>query len=236
VILTDYQGFLKGAAIAAVASLGLMLAQPALARDAPQSFADLVDKLMPTVVNITTTQNVPQQGGPRMRDMPQLPPGSPFEELFKEFFDKRGGEEQKRRGTSLGSGFIVDGEGYIVTNAHVVDSCTTVGIEWIEGDEIVSWSASLIAIDYTHDLAILKPALVKPFDEEVPTFPAGLEMGTPPHPGDDLHWNHARIARKRRSKSSRRQRAKCVAKTSLHFKGTAPARGAKRCRRSACSL
>ena len=75
---------------------------------------------------------------------------------------------------------------YAITNAHVVDSCTTVGIEWIEEDEIVSWSASLIAIDYTHDLAILKPALVKPFDEEVPTFPAGLEMGTPPHPGDEL--------------------------------------------------
>ena len=66
-----------------------LLAQPALAREAPQSFADLVDKLLPTVVNITTTQNVPQQG-PRLRDMPQLPPGSPFEELFKEFFDQQG--------------------------------------------------------------------------------------------------------------------------------------------------
>ena len=101
-ILSDFQGLAKGAALAAVTALGLALAQPVWARDAPQSFAELVDKLMPTVVNITTTQNVPQQG-PRLRDMPQLPPGSPFEELFKEFFDKRGGEEQKRRGTSLGS-------------------------------------------------------------------------------------------------------------------------------------
>jgi len=69
---------------------------PAEARDAPESFANMVEVLMPTVVNITTTQNVPQQG-PRLRDMPQPPPGSPFEELFKEFFDKRGGDEQKRR-------------------------------------------------------------------------------------------------------------------------------------------
>jgi len=89
----------------------------------------------------------------------------------------------------FGTGFFTHGgaeDVVVVTNAHVVDSRTTVGIEWIEGDEIVSWSASLIAIDYTHDLAILKPALVKPFDEEAPTFPAGLEMGTPPHPGDEL--------------------------------------------------
>ena len=95
-ILTDFPGVLRGAAVATVVSLGLALAQPALAqpmRNAPDSFAELVDKLMPTVVNITTTQNVPQQG-PRLRDMPQLPPGSPFEELFKEFFDKRGGEER----------------------------------------------------------------------------------------------------------------------------------------------
>ena len=82
-ILTDFQGFLKGAALAAVASLALVAAQPASARDAPQIFADLVDKLMPTVVNITTTQNVPQQG-PRMRDMPQLPPGSPLAEVSDE--------------------------------------------------------------------------------------------------------------------------------------------------------
>ena len=121
-ILTDFPGVLKSAAVAAVVSVGLALAQPAVAqpmRNAPDSFAELVDKLMPTVVNITTTQNVPQQG-PKLRDMPQLPPGSPFEELFKEFFDKRGGEEQKRRGTSLGSGFVIDADGYIITNNHVI--------------------------------------------------------------------------------------------------------------------
>ena len=152
-ILTDYQGFLKGAAIAAVASLGLVLAQPASARDAPQSFADLVDKLMPTVVNITTTQNVPQQGGPRMRDMPQLPPGSPFEELFKEFFDKRGGEEQKRHGTSLGSGFVVDGDGYIVTNNHVIQGAEDITVIFRDDTQL---KAKLIGSDSRADLALLK--------------------------------------------------------------------------------
>ena len=152
-ILTDYQGFLKGAAIAAVASLGLVLAQPAAARDAPQSFADLVDKLMPTVVNITTTQNVPQQGGPRLRDMPQLPPGSPFEELFKEFFDKKGGEEQKRRGTSLGSGFVVDGDGYIVTNNHVIQGAEDITVIFRDDTQL---KAKLIGSDSRADLALLK--------------------------------------------------------------------------------
>ena len=148
--------FSRGAAVAAVAAtvatVGLALAQPAVARDAPESFADLVDKLMPSVVNITTTQNVPQSG-PKLRDMPQLPPGSPFEELFKEFFDKRGGEEQKRRGTSLGSGFIIDGEGYILTNNHVIQGAEDITV--ILRDE-TQLKAKLIGSDSRVDVAVLK--------------------------------------------------------------------------------
>jgi serine protease Do len=155
VILTDFPGVLRSAAVAAVVSVGLALAQPALAqptRNAPDSFAELVDKLMPTVVNITTTQNVPQQG-PKLRDMPQLPPGSPFEELFKEFFDKRGGEEQKRRGTSLGSGFVIDADGYIITNNHVIQGAEDITVIFRDDTQL---KAKLIGSDSRIDVALLK--------------------------------------------------------------------------------
>src|SRR5262245_11408320 len=128
------------------------MAQPALARESSQSFAELVDRLMPTVVNITTTQNVPQQG-PKLRDMPQLPPGSPFEELFKEFFDRRGGEEHKRRGTSLGSGFVIDGEGYIITNNHVIQGAEDITVIFRDDTQL---KAKLIGSDSRVDVALLK--------------------------------------------------------------------------------
>jgi serine protease Do len=157
VVFGEFSAFSRKAALAAVTAAGLVLAQPvfvapAEARDAPQSFADLVDRLMPTVVNITTTQNIPQQGQ-RLRDMPQLPPGSPFEELFKEFFDKKNGEQQQRRGTSLGSGFIVDGEGYIVTNNHVIQGAEDITVILRDDTQL---KAKLIGSDARVDLAVLK--------------------------------------------------------------------------------
>lgn len=146
-------GVSRAAALAAVAAFAVALVPPAEARDAPQSFADLVDKLLPTVVNITTTQNVPQQG-PRLRDMPQLPPGSPFEELFKEFFDRRGGDQQQqRRGTSLGSGFIIDGEGYIITNNHVIQGAEDITVILRDDTQL---KAKLIGSDSRVDVAVLK--------------------------------------------------------------------------------
>jgi serine protease Do len=157
VILSGFSGFSRRAAATAGAALALVLVQPVIvapvaARDAPSSFADLVEVLMPTVVNITTTQNVPQQG-PRLRDLPQLPPGSPFEELFKEFFDRKGGEEQKRRGTSLGSGFIVDPEGYIITNNHVIQGAEDITVILRDDTQL---KAKLIGSDSRVDIAVLK--------------------------------------------------------------------------------
>jgi len=145
-------GVSRAAALAAVTAFAVALVPPAEARDAPQSFADMVDKLLPTVVNITTTQNVPQQG-PRLRDMPQLPPGSPFEELFKEFFDRRGGDQQQRRGTSLGSGFIVDGDGYIITNNHVIQGAEDITVILRDDTQL---KAKLIGSDSRVDVAVLK--------------------------------------------------------------------------------
>ncbi len=83
----------------------------AQARAAPNSFADLAERLLPTVVNISTTQTVESNRGEE------------FEEFFKEFFERRGGQpppQEKRRASSLGSGFIIDASGYIVTNQHVI--------------------------------------------------------------------------------------------------------------------
>jgi serine protease Do len=153
VINVGFQLFARSAAIAAATvALGLSAAQPALARDTPASFADLVDQLIPTVVNIATTTQMPQAGS-RLRDMPQLPPGSPFEELFKEFFDKRGGEEQRRKGTSLGSGFIIDGEGYIVTNNHVIQGAEDITVILRDDTQL---KAKLVGSDSRIDVAVLK--------------------------------------------------------------------------------
>src|SRR6266404_4548424 len=153
VINVGFQVFARSAAIAvATVALGLSVVPPAVARETPASFADLVDQLVPTVVNITTTQQVPQSGS-RLRDMPQLPPGSPFEELFKEFFDRRGGEEQKRKGTSLGSGFIVDGEGYIITNNHVIQGAEDITVILRDDTQL---KAKLIGSDSRVDIAVLK--------------------------------------------------------------------------------
>ena len=85
------------------------------AKSAPESFADLAEKLSPSVVNISTTTIIEQ----RTREMPSFPPGSPFEDFFKQFEKPNG---KKRKAQSLGSGFIIDDTGYVITNNHVIDN------------------------------------------------------------------------------------------------------------------
>ena len=81
-------------------------------KEVPSSFADLAEKLMPSVVNISTTQTVVTNVNP----FPfEFPPGSPFEDMFKEF-----GTPQKRKASALGSGFIIDAKGIVITNNHVI--------------------------------------------------------------------------------------------------------------------
>ncbi|MGH7154923.1 MAG: serine protease, partial [Acetobacteraceae bacterium] len=116
---------LRAAALAGSALMVLPLAAtvavsvpapPAFARPAPDSFADLAAKLLPAVVNISSTTEVKTgSGGP---DMPVFPPGSPFEQFFKDFMNRHrapGGEPQpqERRMQSLGSGFIIDPSGMV---------------------------------------------------------------------------------------------------------------------------
>ena len=111
----------------------------------PASFADLAEKLMPSVVNISTTQTVTTTTNP----FPfQFPPGSPFEDMFKEF-----GTPQERKSSALGSGFIIDEKGIVVTNNHVIQDAEDIIVR-VNGDE--EYKAKVIGADPLSDIAVLQ--------------------------------------------------------------------------------
>ena len=115
------------------------------ANDTPASFADLAERLMPSVVNISTTQTVVTNVNP----FPfEFPPGSPFEDMFKDF-----GTPQKRKAYALGSGFIIDKSGLVVTNNHVIKDAEDILVR-IEG--LREYEAEVIGSDPLSDLAVLK--------------------------------------------------------------------------------
>lgn len=118
----------------------------------PGSFADLSEKLLPAVVNISSThKSIQPQDFP---EMPHFPQGSPFEDFFEEFMDKRGEGAPMTPPASLGSGFIVDADqGLIVTNNHVVKDADEVRVT-LHDD--TSLPAEIIARDEKIDLALLK--------------------------------------------------------------------------------
>lgn len=123
---------------------------PADARSAPESFADLAEKLTPAVVNISTAQTV--SGGSGV-PLPEFPPGSPFEEYFEEFLERHGGEQQSRKVQSLGSGFVIDPDGLVVTNNHVVEDADEVTVTFSDGETL---DAEVLGRDPKTDLALLK--------------------------------------------------------------------------------
>jgi serine protease Do len=111
----------------------------------PASFADLAEKLMPSVVNISTTQTVVTNTNP----FPfQFPPGSPFEDMFKEF-----GTPQERKSSALGSGFIINEKGIVVTNNHVIQDAEDIIVK-VNGDK--EFKASVIGADPLSDIAVLQ--------------------------------------------------------------------------------
>ena len=116
------------------------------AKSAPDSFADLAEKLSPSVVNISTTTVIEQ----RTREMPSFPPGSPFEDFFKQFEKPNG---KKRKAQSLGSGFIIDDTGYVITNNHVIDNAEKIMV--ILYDD-TSFEAKVVGKDPKTDVALLK--------------------------------------------------------------------------------
>ena len=111
----------------------------------PASFADLAEKLMPSVVNISTTTTITTQSNP----FPfQFPPGSPFEDMFKEF-----GTPQERQSSALGSGFIIDEKGLVVTNNHVIQDAEDIIVR-VSGNK--ECKAKVIGSDPLSDIAVLQ--------------------------------------------------------------------------------
>ncbi len=114
-------------------------------KNVPISFADLAEKLMPSVVNISTTQTIKSTTNP----FPfQFPPGSPFEDMFKEF-----SRPTERKATALGSGFIIDKEGIVVTNNHVIQGAEDIVVS-VSGSK--EYKAKIIGSDPYMDLAIIQ--------------------------------------------------------------------------------
>jgi serine protease Do len=130
---------------------------PALARG-PEAIADVAEQVIDAVVNISTKQTVDMSSN----QMPQLPPGSPFEEFFEEFFKNRGkngGVPTPRRVNSLGSGFIIDASGLVVTNNHVIAGADEVNVILNDGTIL---KAEIVGRDTKTDLALLKVKPTKP--------------------------------------------------------------------------
>ena len=136
-----------------LAALGAV--QAGFARPAPDSFADLADKLLPTVVNIATSQTL-KQAAPQA-SLPDVPPDSPLADLFKNFLGPQ--RAQPRHVTSLGTGFIVDPSGLIVTNNHVIEDAEHITATLNDGTVL---PAKLIGRDEKTDLALLKVTTKKP--------------------------------------------------------------------------
>jgi serine protease Do len=151
---------------------------PTYAKAAPDSFADLAGKLLPAVVNISSTQDLQaSRGGPGPGagpEVPLFPPGSPFEQFFKDFLNrnKPGGQGDKgapapeRRMQSLGSGFIIDPSGLVVTNNHVIEGADEITVTLQDN---TSLKAKVLGRDETGDIALLQ---VKP-DKPLPAVSFG---------------------------------------------------------------
>lgn len=143
---------LRSVILAALLAAGLSgsLSQTASARGVPEGFADLAEKSLPAVVNISTTQTLSSDSQ-----------GQDLDELFRQFLDRQqGGEAPKpRRATSLGSGFIIDGSGFVVTNNHVIENADEITVITHDNEE---FKAKLIGTDEKTDLALLKIEAGKP--------------------------------------------------------------------------
>ena len=132
-------------------------AQPPVA-----GFGDLVQRVSPAVVNISSTREVDGVQGPEF-PLPEFPPGSPFEDFFRDFFDReqRPNRTPRRESFSLGSGFVVDPDGYVVTNNHVIAEADEINVIFADDRE---YPAEVVGRDPKTDLALLKIEDDEPFE------------------------------------------------------------------------
>lgn len=137
---------------------GMLLATgPAAAALAPDSFAELAAKVTPAVVNIAATETV--SAGGQVPDLPfNFPEGSPFEEFFKQFREQQR-NQGRQHSQALGSGFIIDPAGYVVTNNHVIDHAEKIQVTLADGTQL---PATIVGTDEKTDLALLKIDSPKP--------------------------------------------------------------------------
>jgi serine protease Do len=140
------------------APVALAPVSPAFAQSKPSNLADLVDEVADAVVNISATQTIEEKGGGAM---PDLPKGTPFDEMFEEFFKNHGVNPHPRaqKAQSLGSGFVVDPSGIVITNNHVVGDANDIVVIFNDGRKL---KAKVIGKDSKVDVAVLKVESDKP--------------------------------------------------------------------------
>ncbi|MEM7567036.1 MAG: Do family serine endopeptidase [Pseudomonadota bacterium] len=145
---------------AIVAAVGLTTVSAA--SRGPEAVTDIAEQSLDAVVNISTTQLVERRS--RERPRVEVPEGSPFEDLFEDFFERDEDTPQSRNVNSLGSGFVIDPAGIVITNNHVIADADTILVNFTDGSEL---EATVLGVDSKTDLAVLKvePEAPLPFVE-----------------------------------------------------------------------
>jgi len=144
----------------AIGALGLLApAAPAFAQARPTNLADLVDSVAEAVVNISATQTIEEKSA---EAMPELPKGGPLDDMFEQFFKNHGfnnGAPHPRKTSSLGSGFVIDPSGVVITNNHVIGEANDIVVIFTDGRKL---KAKIVGKDAKVDVAVLKVESDKP--------------------------------------------------------------------------